>query len=244
MSQMFNLCVATDTITNDAQALGVTVAELKRIGIRVSAKIVRYPVLQLQLNYRIDLPTQTLATQLNWPTWQSANVGFVDYLWDETCLECFITGRLISANDTATADNTESYIEMNASPNGRYALYQFERYRHPKTLPPMPLYQKDRCTRAFLYWTDDIKQDMPVKSPLSNTASTASLTHKSYRYEGSVGLPLTQLPNQQYAIGQLMIEHLHPCVILWFDETALYFASSHAAPPDFHNRHYWSKFEL
>ncbi|WP_201596141.1 DOMON domain-containing protein [Psychrobacter vallis] len=241
MSQTFDLCVATDTITNDAQQLGVTVDELKRIGIHVSVKIVRHPILQLQLSYQVALPTQSLATQFNWPTWQSAHVGFVDYLWEETCLECFITGRLVNDDDTVSADNTESYIEMNASPDGRYALYQFERYRHPNTLPPMPLYQPDGHTRISVNWTDNIKPPvMSVKSPLSNTAS---LAHKSYHYERSVGLPLTQLPNQQYAIGHTTIKHLHPCVILWFGETALYFASSHATPPDFHNRNYWSKFE-
>jgi len=242
MNQTFNLCIATDTVVNEAQQLGLTVDELKRIGIHVSVKIVRHPVLQLQLDYQVTLPTQALATQLNWPTWQSAHVGFADYLWEATCLECFITGRLVNNGDTVSADNTEPYIEMNASPDGRYALYQFERYRHPKTLPPMPLYQADGHTRVPVNWRDDIKPfAMSVASLLSDTVS---LAHKPYRYERSVGLPLTQRPDQQYAIGHMMIEHLHPCVILWFGETALYFASSHATPPDFHNRNYWSKFEL
>ncbi len=242
MNQSFNLCIATETIEQDAQQLGVTVDELQCIFIKVSAKVARQPQLHLQLTYQITLRSQVLVDQLDWPIWQSARVAFVDYLWEETCLECFITGRLVNDDDTVSADNTESYIEMNASPDGRYALYQFERYRHPKTLPPMPLYQPDGHTRVSVNWTDNIKLAVTsIERPLSNTAS---LSPKSYHYERSIGLPLTQLPHQQYAIGHTTIEQINPCVILWFGETALYFASSHSSPPDFHNRNYWPKFEL
>lgn len=86
MNQSFNLCVATETIVNDAQQLGVTVDELQRICINVSAQIIRQPSLYLQLTYQLTLPNQLLAKQLNWSIWQQAQVRFDDYLWEETCL--------------------------------------------------------------------------------------------------------------------------------------------------------------
>lgn len=235
MSQTFSLYLATDTIANDALQIGVTVEDLTRICVRVSASIVRKPALHLQLTYQVTLPTESLTTQLNWPTWQSAQVSFSDYLWEETCLECFITGRLVNDKYIANADATESYIEVNASPDGRYALYQFEYYRHPAALPPMPLYQADGHTRAHINWTDNLAQ----KS--FNDASTASET---YKYERRFGVPLLQLPNERYVINDRIIEYIHPCVILQLGKTALYFAPSHASPPDFHNQDYWLKFDL
>lgn len=239
MSQTFNLCIATETIAHDAQKLGVTVDDLSRICVRVSANIVQKPELHLQLTYQVSLPTQSLANQLNWPTWQPAQVGFADYLWEETCLECFVAGNLVNDKDIAQADPTESYIEVNASPDGRYALYQFERYRHPSKLPPFPLYQMDGHTPMRINWMDNLEQQKVLN--LSNEPSTEPKLHK---YERCFGIFLTQLPNQQYALNNTIIEHIHPCVILWLGETDLYFAPSHASPPDFHNRNYWSQFKL
>ncbi|HCN16668.1 MULTISPECIES: hypothetical protein [Psychrobacter] len=235
MSQIFPLCIATETIGNDAQQLGSSIEDLKRICVRVSAHVVRQPALHLQLTYHITLPSQSLANQLNWPIWQAAQVGFFDYLWEDTCLECFIAGSILGNDGVACAASTESYIEMNASPDGRYALYQFEHYRHPAVLPPTPLYQADGHTLARIDWVDN------VELPLYSEPPTVS---KLVSYKRRIGLPLTQLPNQQYAIANTVIEHIHPCVILRFGKTTLYFAPSHASPPDFHNRQHWSKFKL
>lgn len=236
MSQNFNLCLATDTIANDALHIGVAVEDLNRICVRVSANIVQNPALHLQLTYQVTLPTEALATQLNWPAWQFGQVGFSDYLWEETCLECFISGRLVNDNDIANIIETTSYIEVNASPDGRYALYQFEHYRHPATLPPMPLYQADGHTRAHLNWMDNLEQQ---KAP--NEFSTVS---KFYQYERRFGVSLLKLPNQKHAIKNMIVEQIHPCVILRLGKTALYFAPRHASPPDFHNQDYWLKFNL
>lgn len=242
MNQSFNLFIAAETIANDAQQLGVTVDELQRICVKVDAKIIRQPVLRLQLTYQITLPNQVLAHQLAWPTWQQARVEFADYLWEETCLECFIACSPVNDEHVTNTYETAPYIEINASPDGRYALYEFKSYRNPATLPPVPLYKADGRTRAYIEWTGNAKLAlMSVGSPLSPIPSVAQT---SYRYERSFGLPLTQLPNQQYVIADTIIEQIHPCVILWFGETALYFASNHACPPDFHNRNYWPNFEL
>lgn len=238
MSQTFILGIATDTIASDAQLLGVSLDELKRICVLVSADIVRQPALHLQLTYQVTLPTPSLAAKLNWLTWKPQQVGFSDYLWEETCLECFITGDLIKG-EASHANTTDAYIEINASPDGRYALYQFESYRNPATLPPTPLYDVDGYTRMGIDWADEAMQQRPtVNTSLYNTSSPASPFQS---HERRFRLPLTQLPNQQFAFNNTVIKYIHPCVILKFNETVLYFAPNHASPPDFHNCHYWSR---
>ena len=152
MNQTFTLCIATETIASDAQQLGVTVDELNRIRVHVSADIVQTPILHLQLTYHVTLPSKTLATQFDWPDWQQARVAFADYLWEETCLECFISGGLIG-NEMGQIDHTNAYIEINASPDGRYALYKFEiivilqHYR-----PPLCTRHTSTCLQALIGW--------------------------------------------------------------------------------------------
>ena len=299
MSQTFHLCLATDTLAADAQTLGVTIEDLQSIQVEVivtlaqtnqiaqTAQITRstqQPKWYLQLDYHITLPLKSLAAQLDWPTWQPTQVGFADYLWEQTCLECFLAGGLItdrlinnsvSINDVneigidgADANKTSAYIEVNASPDGRYALYEFTSYRNPATLPPTPLLQPDGQTRAFINWTAS-------HCPLSNSAGsndTANAeqnslsaqiepaidslppntsTANSYLYERSFAVPLSQLSNAKAFIDDTAIEYIHPCVILSFattvstriGTTALYFAPKHASPPDFHNLQYWSIFD-
>jgi len=257
MKQSFNLCIATETIAKDAQQLGVSIEELENISIKVSTEIIQQPALQLRLTYQVTLPSQTLANQLNWPTWQKTQVNFTNYLWEETCLECFITGSEIDGSkvnnkDVVASDQTEphkmplqqatAYIEINASPDGRYAVYQFESYRNPAALPPVPLYETDGTTRASINWNN--YKDLTALSIASLLSSTPTVVQSAFHYERSFSLPITQLQNQQYAIPNMMIEQIHPCVILWFGKTDLYFASGHASPPDFHSRDYWPKFEL
>ena len=239
MNQFFNLVIATETLESDAQQLDVMVEELQRICVKVNAKIVRQPALQLQLTYQIALPSQILANQLVWPTWQQTRVGFVDYLWEETCLECFFSGDTLSDKDITEIQDAEPYIEINANPDGRYALYKFKSYRQPATLPPTPLYEADGHTRASIEWTDNINTQDIIQNPLFAPAA-----YSLHYYERGFNVPLVELPNQKYAIANTIIEQIHPCVILQLGKTALYFASQHASPPDFHNRNYWSKFAL
>ncbi len=241
MNQFFNLVIATETIKDDAQQLDVTVEELQRICVKVNAKIVRQPALQLQLTYQITLPSQILVNQLAWPTWQQARVRFADYLWEETCLECFFSGDTLSDEAATEIQDAESYIEINANPDGRYALYEFKSYRQPATLPPTPLYEADGRIRASIEWTDNINTQDIIQKPLFDKSSEAYSFHC---YERGFNIPLVKISNQKYVIANTIIEQIHPCVILQFGETTLYFASNHASPPDFHNRNYWPKFAL
>lgn len=266
MSQTFNLCLATDTLTADAQQLGVTIEALQSIQVEVVATLVQIasinqtaqqPEWQLQLDYRITLPLESLAAPLDWPTWQPAQVRFVDYLWEQTCLECFLAGGLINSTisiNGADTDKTAPYIEINASPDGRYALYQFADYRKPATLPPMPLLQADKRTRALIDWaankwtanTEQQSASLPTESFIA-LLSPKTTSSKTYHYERSFNLSLSQFPHTKTDIDDTVIGYIHPCVILSFDtifgKTTLYFAPKHASPPDFHNVQYWSLFD-
>lgn len=239
MSQFFDLCLANETLANDAYQLGVATEDLQRIQVQISATLIQQPQAYLQLHYHMTLPLESLAAQLDWTAWQAEQVRFSNYLWEETCLECFITGRSLDDHEASDTDNTASYIEVNANPDGRYALYQFERYRHPATLPPTPLLHADKQTCASIDWHEGSKPPLALTKPTSSIA---------YHYERSFRVPLKQLDlsdansKPQYAINSTIIEYIHPCVILWFGGTALYFATSHASPPDFHDQRYWSRF--
>ncbi len=217
MSQTFILKLATDNLMSDANKLGVTHQKLMEIAVEVTVDLyqdaeVSATQASLSLNYDIRLSEQTLSEQLQWPSWHKNNVGFKDYLWEQTCLECFVT------------DQKKGYIEINASPNGQYAIYQFEDYRTPDTLPPSPLSLADHRHQASIKW--------------DYCSITDTCTQNSRQC--SFHLPLAQLPYE------LLLEsstYIHPCVILCFGETSLYFAPNHASPADFHNRRYWSAFD-
>ena len=277
MSQTFYLCLATDTLAADAQTLGVTIEDLQSIQVEVivtlaqtnqiaqTAQITRsaqQPEWQLQLDYHITLPLKSLAAQLDWPTWQPTQVGFADYLWEQTCLECFLAGGLItdrlidnsvSINDAneigidgVDANKTSAYIEVNASPDGRYALYEFTSYRNPATLPPTPLLQTDGQTRAFINWTashcpasngagsNGIANNGIANNDIANAEQNSlsaqiepaidsltpnTSTANSYLYQRRLTVPLSQLSNAKAFIDDIGIEYIHPCVILSFATT-------------------------
>ncbi len=248
MSQIFDLRLATETLAADAQQLGVTLEDLQDISVQVSATLREQPDAYLELEYYVTLPTKSLDAQFNWLTWQPGQVGFKDYLWEQTCLECFLAGFLISSNrsdnssKSADKNETTAYIEINASPNGQYALYEFDSYRSPATLPPKSLMQADGQTPAAIDWLDASHNQKPL---IDSTISA----HSTYNYQRSFRVPLsslmtlTSLHEKADCSHAAIIKYIHPCVILSFGETTLYFAPKHASPPDFHNRQYWASFD-
>lgn len=261
MSQLFQLQLATENLDANAQQLGVSVSQLLAIQITVSATLIPQSTLQLYLNYEIQLPNQYLADQLTWPQWQQQQVKFTDYLWEQTCLECFIASELEPvANDTTTIEYPNSYIEINASPNGSYAVYEFNSYRQPSSLPPTPLLQPNSNQRANINWTTcavsqsklSIQSLLKSDSKLSIESSTViypctSSDNPDYFYECGFSVGLDQLAMTATTEADATsfnhnIGLLHPCVILSFNKVALYFAPRHANPPDFHHRQYWTAF--
>lgn len=250
MSQIFTLHLAPETIATAAQQLGVAIDELLGIHVEVSVAIVQQSEPYLWLTYRVKLAHQFLADQLDWPIWQQAEVGFRDYLWEQTCLECFIGGTAIKSHEAT------GYIEINASPSGRYALYKFNDYRTPSTRPPVPLLRADGHRRAYVSWDIDSSEErLPTILELSPSIALSPRTAPTLcsttfftpphcdSYERRFGVPLSQLSNQILSIGTLPIKQIHPCVILRFGNTYLYFAPAHTSPPDFHQRQFWSSFD-
>lgn len=255
MTQTFKLCLASETLAADAEQLGVTPIQLQDIQVTVSITLIQQPISRLSFTYYIQLPNSHLANQFNWAEWQANNVRFTDFLWEQTCLECFIS----SGSDEHS--ETTSYIEINASPNGHYALYQFESYRNPALLPPPPLLQPDKKTRAYVDWhhnTDGSNNEatpkvVPAPSPFSAYNSSDSCDFSRiifiprYCYQRSFSIPVALLlpldkSRTQYEQNKY-IKRIHPCVILQFGQTQLYYAPVHASPPDFHHQGYWSRFE-
>lgn len=230
MSQTFILKLANDSLVSDAQKIGVSVSQLQRIVVKVTATIMDSANADsdtlntissdmntsLSLRYEVKLPSMTLLDQLQWPLWNKQKVGFADYLWQQTCLECFIT------------NNAASYVEINASPNGQYAVYQFTDYRTPVTLPPIPLLIKGSQHPVHIQWHN------------KTLASSDSLLKQR-----QFSIALDMLPDSMPRIlNSNSTALIHPCVILNFAGTPLYFATEHATPADFHQRQHWSKLQL
>ena len=240
MSQRFRLQLATDDLSSAAQQLNVAVESLHLIQVRVDITLIKSST--LELTYHIQLLDSNLATLFDWAQWQQQQVKFTDYLWERTCIECFISSS--SSIDGIT--QTTEYIEINASPNGSYALYHFDDYRQPNCLPPIPLHKANSNEQADISWTalspkcHIFNINVPTLSqfikmtPNSLSALTFTALHD---YTRRFTVDLEQLPSS------LLIRQLHPCVILYFDNVALYFAPKHASPPDFHQQGYWTDFK-
>lgn len=223
MQQRFNLQLFQGTTNNDVKHLGVSTAVLNDILIKVIATIDTRSKPYLWLDYRISLP-EPLLPLIDWKEWQPKQVIFTDFLWEKTCLECFIqpSGQL-------------GYIEINAAPSGEFAVYEFSAYRTPCQLPPKPLLLKSKLlnnsakidNRAAITWQngEDLNQ------------SAATLQRK-------FGVDLSQIPNFDAALPHFGLSKLQPCVILSFGNHPLYFAPNHASPPDFHNATFWQAFNL
>lgn len=249
MSQLFTLRLATETLSVDAEQIGLSIEELQKIRISVRASIV-LSKRQLWLSYRIQLPSAfaSLDAKLDWPKWQQSQVRFTNYLWERTCLECFVSSEV--------ADETTNYIEINANPNGQYALYKFDSYRIPSTLPLIPLTQADGTTKAKIIWAKSLsnQQTKQVNSlkphpTLANHFVDLSTTRftSHYQYQRCFGVSLDQISldaHNCYLTDNTGIKLLHPCVILQFGKTNLYFAPAHATPPDFHQHRYWTPLDL
>lgn len=163
----------------------------------------------------LPLSLSQLQEALDWQPWQASKVLFTDYLWEQSCLECFIAGV------------RSEYIEINANPAGQYAVYHFDNYRYPAELPPRAL-QVSTVTsgqQALIHW----HANNPHSLDMTTMANSSNHLARHFSFD------LMQLPT---AISTL--HQLHPCVILNLAGVSFYFAPQHTNPPDFHDRQYWS----
>lgn len=187
----------------------------------------------ITLSYRIQLPDsmcsliQPSKLQLEqdklpifWSNRSKENIYFADKLWLNSCLECFLG-----------SNTTEAYVEINASPDGRYAVYEFDAYRTPNNMPPRRL----QITHSNVDTNITNEQDeSTAKIQWFDTPSDTSDT-----LQRQYGFNLAQLPTVLQHINQI-----HPCVILYLSLSQgshpLYFATSHPAIADFHDKQHWS----
>ena len=137
----------------------------------------------------------------DFPDFSIRNTEVTDFLWQDTCLECFFS------------NGKENYIEINASPNGAYAIYQFDGYRTPNQLPPQ------HAKGYQFYWQRD----------------DLNLPNFYHRH-------INLLSHQELGARILIVtmEAINPCVILYQtingEKQPIYYAVNHANPPDFHDK--------
>ena len=164
----------------------------------------------LNLNYQI-LSTHAI----DFDDFSQNNVKATDYLWKKNCLECFIQ------------INNQQYFEINASPNGAYALYHFDDYRTPKQMPP-------RATEQLQFnWQ---KQQINVENfHVKNIAINDDTSLANLNFLSTFGFEIV-LPKD------LQLTKINPCVILYQQGEPIFYAVNHANPPDFHNKDFWQNF--
>ncbi len=172
----------------------VDISDIKNIKVKC---LITQENLLLKLHFIIEIP-KNLTEKISWHSFSAENVTFQDYLWEDSCLECFLGKQ----GETA-------YIEINASPTGHYAIYQFSNYRTPSSLPPTPL--QTTQGQGKIKWLD-----------------------LSQKYERQFSFDLSQLrPNLTD------FDLINPCVILYLDNKPLLYANKHAEPADFHQQEHW-----
>ncbi len=263
MSQVIKLRAATATLIEVANTLGVSTTQLHLIEVVAEISITSAPTPRLNLTYNLKLP-RPFAAQLEWSQWQPKYVGFSDYLWEHTCLECFLGtaqygASTVNANhaDASRVKTDTAYIEINASPSGRYAVYRFDSYRSPATLPPPRLLLTDN-RHASIHWDNTVVDALDAQCtslvylyPLSKYAPASLISRYLHldwyvsfnKYVRRFSVPLQQLSDEQFTIGDVRVQQIHPCVILRLADSTLYFAPEHPGVPDFHARRTWSNID-
>lgn len=90
---------------------------------------VRLVFLVIDPEQQIVWPTTQQIEQSHDITAQSFEMGYArrDYLWQHTCFELFVGIK-----------NKTAYREINLSPAQAWNCYQFEQYRQPAQMPPVP----------------------------------------------------------------------------------------------------------
>lgn len=158
---------------------------------------------RLTLNFQIHHKSP-----YDWAVFDDKNIKHTDFLWEQDCFECFVQ-----------IDN-KAYFEINASPTGAFALYHFDDYRTPNTMPP-------RATKELSFEWQNIQLNQPTHFLGSgNTPENATFFQSEFCY-------LVNLPNL------LTVYKINPTAILYQNGEPIYYASKHASPPDFHNKAYW-----
>ncbi len=184
----------TELSLYQAKINDLDITDIKNIKIQC---LITQKDLLLTLYFIIEIP-KNLTQKISWYPFSAENMTFKNYLWEDTCLECFLGKQ-----------GENGYIEINASPKGHYAVYQFSDYRTPSSLPPTPL--QTTQGQGKIEW----------------------LKH-TQKYERQFSFDLSQLP-----LNLADFDLINPCVILYLENKPLFYANKHADPADFHQQQYW-----
>lgn len=156
MQQNFVLKIAKESLSGLKSNTLIT--HIKNIKITANLEIVNH---LLKVSFDILIPTK-LQPDVIWHTLDDNSFQQKDFLWEDTCLECFI------------GDSTHTeYIEINASPKGYFSIYHFDDYRTPKSMPPRALAinstenaiiswqkQTDTYQRTFMFDMDSLPNQL------------------------------------------------------------------------------------
>lgn len=112
-----------------------------------------------------------------------------------------------------------NYFETNVSPNGAYNFYHFDDYRTPNQMPP----RRDN----HLQLTQNHQ-----KCSLENWYERHLNIHLNHYFMA--------FAHQKKPVCQ--ITKINPTVILYQQNQPIFYAITHANPPDFHDKRYWQDF--
>lgn len=147
---------------------------------------------------------QNIPKPIDIPNFDLKNASHTDFLWEQNCLELFIS------------DKQSAYYEINVSLDGKFAVYQFDDYRSPTSMPPR------KSSDITLQWRNVEQQNRQSRLDLVYQFSLLFSQCASFAVEN--------------------IELINPCTILYTDNTPMFYAVNHAIPPDFHDKACWLNF--
>lgn len=165
-----------------------------------------------------------------------------DYLWEDTCFECFISHHY---------QKNAPYIEINISPTGAFNLYYFDGYRNPQQMPPRQLIdgidlttdinfiaifpEKNLTQPKILTW-----QPMTIifEKFLQDIMKRCSVKLQSCQFIMCLNwIKIAKLFENENLSTKIW---LNPCVVTKSAKKPLsYWATNHANPPDFHDKSCW-----
>ena len=156
------------------------------------------------------------------------NCMTADFLWQSTCLECFIAGEPITKQQI----ETQPYLEINVASNGQYALYHFDDYRTPDVLPPKKL----TSLAAIHNYLNKRSTKLLTTQPLTTDFSMHAISNDHIVLGRQIDIDLSPLAQIWHCLTLIQ-----PAVILQHrhSQQQLFFAPTHANPPDFHQYQLW-----
>lgn len=183
----------------------------------------------LQSTPQIPKIKDRLQTKVEWQDFDNNHIERKDFLWESTCLECFVGNT-----------NCSEYVEINASPAGNFAVYHFDDYRKPDCLPPRTLQTPDNqsikvdWSREQAGYQRRFSVDLTLLPPFANDKEAEQPQINLINPTAILYLVVDKQDIQEYKHeDKPQDEHQDK------QRMPLFFAHTHATPADFHNQSCW-----